>query len=173
MQADDQAVRRAKPDPAEQAALRAHQPVLPHPGSPTYRMIDVDATHLARMKQIIDQVGWPGRDIVGTDGAHAAWLLVQHADRDVTFQQRCLTLMREAVAHGNASDTDLAYLIDRVAVNLGQPQTYGTQFRINADGLVPATPINDPDNLDQRRRGVGLGPYEDYLKDGERQAGFG
>src|ERR1043166_4595077 len=43
------------------------------------RMQAVDAKHTARMKAIIAEHGWPGRSLVGEEGAHAAWLLVQHA----------------------------------------------------------------------------------------------
>jgi hypothetical protein len=41
--------------------------------------------------------------LVGEDGAHAAWLLAQHADRDPAFQRRCLDLLTQAVAGREAS----------------------------------------------------------------------
>ncbi|MFI7610911.1 YciI family protein [Nonomuraea terrae] len=48
--------------------------------------------------------------------AQAAWLLAQHADRDRDFQRRCLPLLRDAVARGQAAARQLAYLVDRVRV---------------------------------------------------------
>jgi hypothetical protein len=51
----------------------------------------VDAKHTARMKEIVTKYGWPGRSLVGDDGAHAAWLLVQHAE--ASFMAECLPLM--------------------------------------------------------------------------------
>lgn len=57
-----------------------------------------DGFHQARLKAIIDRHGWPGKSLVGEDGAQSAWLLVQHADVDLAFQERCLTLMRAAPA---------------------------------------------------------------------------
>jgi hypothetical protein len=39
----------------------------------------VDAENLPWLKNLIHSRGWPGASLVGTDGAHAAWLLVQHA----------------------------------------------------------------------------------------------
>jgi hypothetical protein len=47
----------------------------------------VDAANTARMKRIVAERGWPGRSLVGDDGAQAAWLLVQHADHDPAFQR--------------------------------------------------------------------------------------
>jgi Family of unknown function (DUF6624) len=65
--------------------------------------------------------------MVGGDGAHAAWLLARHADQDPAFQRRCLELLTQAVASGEAAKIELAYLTDRVLAE-GKPQEYGTQF---------------------------------------------
>jgi hypothetical protein len=43
------------------------------------RLRAVDANNTIRMKEIVQAHGWPGRSLVGDDGATAAWLLVQHA----------------------------------------------------------------------------------------------
>lgn len=121
----------------------------------------VDVANTAFMKRVIAEHGWPGFDLAGEDGAHAAWLLVQHADRDPAFQQQCLPLLQDAVASGQASPADAAYLIDRVRVAEGRPQVYGTQYRQSAAGGEPH-PIEDPERLDQLRAEVGLGPHADY-----------
>ena len=63
----------------------------------------IDQKTTARMKEIVDKRGWPGKSLVGTDGAHAAWLLVQHADKDRAFQQKCLGLMQPLAAKGEVS----------------------------------------------------------------------
>jgi hypothetical protein len=72
-----------------------------------------------------------------------------------------LELLRAAVAAGEASATDLAYLEDRVRIFAGRPQLYGTQFLHDDQGLRPE-PIEDPEHLDQRRASVGLGPFAEY-----------
>jgi len=55
-----------------------------------------DADNLPWLKQLVAEHGWPGASMVGTDGAHAAWLLTQHADRDPAFQRECLGLLAAA-----------------------------------------------------------------------------
>ena len=70
-------------------------------------------------------------------------------------------MLRAAVAAGDASARDLAYLEDRVRVHNGQPQLYGTQFIYDKDELKPH-PIEDPEHLDPRRAAVGLGPFAEY-----------
>ena len=49
---------------------------------------DLDRKHRMRLREIIGRHGWPGKSLVGTDGAQAAWLLVQHSDQDRVFQKQ-------------------------------------------------------------------------------------
>jgi uncharacterized protein DUF6624 len=121
----------------------------------------------ARLQEILDEYGWPGFAMVGSDGSTAAWVIAQHADTYLELQQQALELLREAVASGQASPGDLAYLEDRVAVKLGEDQLYGTQITCDA-GLgppVPATPIVDEANVDERRAEVGLPPIAEYYEE--------
>lgn len=120
------------------------------------------AGNLSWLKQVIAEVGWPGISLVGEDGAFAAWLLAQHADRDPAFQRRCLDLMVGAAAGGEASWRDVAYLTDRVLLAEGKPQEYGTQAT-GRDGRYVARDLRDPGGVDERRVRVGLGPLAGYL----------
>jgi hypothetical protein len=116
----------------------------------------VDTEHTARLGEIVSVCGWPTRSEVGADGSSAAWLLAQHADRQPVTQRRFLELLRVAVKAGQASAADLAYLIDRVAVNAGQEQTYGTQFQRADDGTYRPAPVADAQAVDARRAEMGL-----------------
>ena len=124
---------------------------------------EVDRRNTARMKEIVGRHGWPGRRLVGEDGAAAAWLLVQHADRDPEFQVRCLDLMAEAVKKGDASGRNLAYLTDRVLVAQKKPQRYGTQAH-TVDGERVPFPIEDEAQVDERRSALGMGTLAEYMK---------
>jgi type 1 glutamine amidotransferase len=126
------------------------------------RMADVDKKTLSRMKEIVDRYGWPGKTLVGTDGAHAAWLLVQHADTDRAFQERCLKLMK-AAPRGEVDLADIAYLTDRVLVGQKRKQVYGTQL-VGDRGVFKPQPIEDEANVDKRRAQVGLRLLAEYLK---------
>jgi hypothetical protein len=126
----------------------------------------VDRDNARWMTGILDTYGWPGWALVGSDGAFAAWILIQHADLQPELQERGLDLMTAAVAAGDADPSDLAYLIDRVRVAKGQPQVYGTQWGADADGtFTPRTPIEDPERVDIRRAAVGLGTIDAYLEE--------
>ena len=128
--------------------------------------ISVDRENTAWLKALVDRIGWPTSALVGDDGAHAAWLLVQHADHDPKFQERCLPLLREAAERGEGSLVSVAYLTDRVRVKQGLPQLYGTQYDVvvDANGEMQYQPplVEDPAHLDDRRRAVGLPPWREY-----------
>ena len=121
-----------------------------------------DGENLPWLRQVITDVGWPGKSLVGEDGAQAAWLLAQHADSDPAFQRRCLDLLTTAAERGEATIVQQAYLTDRVLLHEGKPQEYGTQA-IARDGRFEPRKLRDPDHVDQRRASVGLGPLAGYL----------
>ena len=120
-------------------------------------MLKTDAAHEQRMREIIAQFGWPGRSLVGAEGSVNAWLLVQHCG--LPFQEQCLPLLEQAVAKGDASAANYAYLLDRVRMFEGKPQVYGTQFM---NGKLYT--LEDPTHVDERRKSVGLGPEAEYEK---------
>jgi hypothetical protein len=122
----------------------------------------VDAETLPWLKQVILEHGWPGSSLAGTDGAGAAWLLVQHADADPAFQRQCLDLMTTAAGQGEASFASLAYLTDRVLLAEGAPQEYGTQATAR-DGRYEPRNLRDPAGVDERRASAGLPPLAEYL----------
>ncbi|MBX3432863.1 MAG: hypothetical protein KF847_06060 [Pirellulales bacterium] len=126
--------------------------------------IDVDNT--AWMKQVIENHGWPTAGLVGKEGAKAAWLLVQHADQDVSFQRQCLDLMT-ALPKESVSQQELAYLTDRVLLAEGKKQRYGTQF-VPVGGKFKLRPTEDEATLDDRRREAGLPPIAEYLRSAEQ-----
>jgi hypothetical protein len=126
------------------------------------RMSGIDEANTRRMRALIGRYGWPGRDLVGEQGATAAWLLVQHADHDPEFQARCLELVREAAQRNAASVENLAYLEDRVRLHQGRPQLYGTQLE-SRSGRLQLQELEDPEHVDERRAALGLGPLADNV----------
>ena len=133
----------------------AHNPIARKLG-------EIDRANTEWMKEIIEKFGWPGKSLVGPQAAHAAWLLVQHADHDPKFQKRCLILIADAVQAGDAAGEDLAYLTDRVRIAEKKEQLYGTQLH-QVNGNLQPLPIEDETNVDKRRREVGLPSLAEYL----------
>lgn len=110
---------------------------------------ELDRKNAQRLKEIIKGIGWPTISKVGVEASWAAWLIAQHADHNPRFQKECLALIEKAFQEKDVHPINLAYLTDRVAKNLGQEQTFGTNRK---------APVRDPEHLDERRRAIGLLP---------------
>ena len=104
------------------------------------------------IRKIVQEHGWPGRSLVGDDGAHAAWLVVQHMDTELDFQRNCLALMQEAFLRGEVGSQEFAYLTDRVRSHEGREQMYGTQ------GLGVRS-AEDEARVNANRASIGLPPW--------------
>ncbi|WP_284332564.1 DUF6624 domain-containing protein [Dyella flagellata] len=148
MAEDDQAVRNISPK------------VLASEGSAALEEVNkVDAGNLAKLRQIVKDHGIPTPHMIGDKGMEAFWMLVQHADHDPLLQQKVLTALFSD-SRGLPLN-EIALLIDRVQINRGEPQTYGTQFHREGGKFAP-DPIRDSSELAARRKSMGLMPIVDY-----------
>lgn len=109
----------------------------------------ISRKHKVKLKKIIKEIGWPTIPKVGKEASCAAWLIVQHADHDVKFQESCLSLMK-SLPEGDVLKKQIAYLTDRIMVNKGKKQIYGTQFYLNKKNVFGPRPIKDLKNIEKR-----------------------
>jgi len=151
----DQTVQRELSD-----RIQTGQPI----GPAKARQDSVFNANLEWMRLVLARYGWPGRRLVGDEGSHGAWLLLQHADRDTALQRTAMQLLETAVRDNDASRRDLAYLTDRVRVAEGRPQVYGTQLQYDNRGCASPKPSEEPAQLDARRASVGLEPVAQYVQ---------
>jgi hypothetical protein len=128
------------------------------------RMAEVHARHARELEAIIDEYGWPGRALVGDDGAHAAWVVLQHAIARPRLMRRGHLLLQEAVSRGEADPAHAAALEDRIRCFEQRPQRYGTQFDWDEHGRMSPLPLEDPARVNAYRREVGLCPLEERLE---------
>lgn len=126
-------------------------------------MRSVDEKNLIEVESILDEYGWPGKDQVG-DECIAIWMVIQHSP--IETQKQALPMLKTAASKGDLNPVNIAMLEDRILVNSGQKQIYGTQFYYSDDEGRKRRilfPIEDIDNIDKRRIAIGLKPLkEDY-----------
>lgn len=127
------------------------------------RQLNTFDRHGEILEELLDKHGFPGIDLVGETGTHHFWLMVQHCDRNVPFQEKVLSLMEKAWQEGNALGKDYAYLTDRVRQNKGQPMLFGTQIEYDSTGTAHARNLASADRVDSLRKSVGLAPLQVYL----------
>ncbi|HEY0654575.1 MAG TPA: DUF6624 domain-containing protein [Chryseosolibacter sp.] len=121
-----------------------------------------DSLNLVAVEVILEKYGWLGAEEIGYDGNSTLFLVIQHSPLEA--QTKYLPMMRDAVANGKAEARSLALLEDRVALRQGKRQLYGSQIswdmKTNEYFVLP---LEDPDNVDQRRAKMGLGTLAEYV----------
>lgn len=134
------------------------------------RMASVHRRNAQRLRRIIESVGWPGSDLVGTDGAEAAWLILQHAISEPDLLRGALPVLKAAAREGRADPAHAAMLEDRIRFFEGRPQRYGTQLDWDAGGNLSPGEVEDPQTLAERRLAVGLQPLAERIEEARHRA---
>lgn len=114
-----------------------------------------------KLLELLDQYGWPTASEVTEYAAAGAALIINHTTYEL--RSKYFPMLEEAFQKGEAQPLRYAKMRDRLLVEEGKEQLYGTQIRM--DGLERAPyPIQDPEQVDKRRADIGLGPLKPYLK---------
>lgn len=126
--------------------------------------VNTDERNRERLKEIIKENGFPAKELVGKEAMKGIFLMIQHSDGDKEWQKSQLPNIERAVKNGDMDGQSYAYLYDRIQINNGKKQLYGTQFAkvdpINK--VVELAETEDLENLDRRRMEVGMMPIEMY-----------
>ena len=125
----------------------------------------VFTTHQKRIEEIFDEFGFVGYDLAGKEGSDNFWVIVQHADHNPEFQKKVLDKMKVQVDKKNATPEYYGYLVDRVHINTGKEQVYGTQFDYNEFGQAFPKNISDTTGINARRISLGLTPMIERMNE--------
>lgn len=122
-----------------------------------------DSINLIKVEKILENYGWLGSDIIGENGNRTLFLVIQHSKLEI--QEKYLPIIKEAVRNGKAKASHAALMEDRVLIERGEKQIYGSQLEMDYKTKnYVLSPMIDPDNVDKRRSEVGLQPISEYLK---------
>jgi hypothetical protein len=151
-----------RPDLRSELLRRAERLAAAHAEHDRQAVSEVEADSAAWLRGVVAEIGWPGRSMVGPDGADAALMLAQHTGHDHVFQRQCLDLLCRAAEAGEAAPAQVAYLTDRILLAEGRQQEYGTELT-GRDGQWLAHRLRDPATVDERRATLSLGPLADHI----------
>lgn len=121
-----------------------------------------DSVHQNNVTAIIDKYGWLGPKEIGDEASFdLAWMFLHF---DLATKEKYFPQMKTAVKEGKAEPSTLAILEDKIALKKGKKQIYGSQvLQDEKTGAYYLAPLEDPENVDKRRKEVGLKPLaEDY-----------
>lgn len=114
-------------------------------------MEQIHQDNAKRLREIIEEIGFPTLSKVGEKASDAAWLIIQHAIGEPDFMKECYRMMEKNTSDINPKSK--AYLYDRIQVFQSRPQKYGTQLII--EGVYP---VEDKKKLNEERIKVNLPP---------------
>jgi hypothetical protein len=124
---------------------------------------ELNKQNLVQIEKIIAEQGYPKRSEVGDHASGVAFTIIQHSNLET--QKKYLPVLTELAKKGEIFKEDWALLLDRVLINEGKKQVYGSQVRENPEtGKAELYPVEDEKNLNKRRAEIDLIPIEDYLK---------
>ena len=115
----------------------------------------------ARLCPILKQYGWPTTSLVGKDGVEAAFHLLRNSVPQMKFD--LLPVIVAAATVGAISRPNFASYVDRIRLDAGLKQLFGTQAT-PMDGFLVLFPIEAEAQVDARRKQFELPPLADYLR---------
>lgn len=119
------------------------------------QLMAVDKRLLDELLTMVPEEGWFLKSVYGEQAAKAAFLIIQHSD--VENWRRFVPILEPLVASGEVDGQSYGLMYDRLAVNEGRPQRYGTQMACK-DGkwVIDRENLEDPENADARRAAMGF-----------------
>jgi len=125
-----------------------------------------DSINTARIMEIMDAQGYPGKSVVGDGYASTAFLVIQHADLEI--QEKYLPLISDAADKEEVPWRSVALLVDRVEMRNERAQIYGSQVSRHPEtNEYYFSEIQNPMKIDSIRNTVGLGPLQGYADNWE------
>jgi hypothetical protein len=133
-------------------------------------MRKVDADNTAWLIGLIAELGWIDSGRFGASAANDAFLIVQHSG-DLRLMLAALPEIERDVSARTLDPQPYALLYDRLQLNLGRKQRYGTQIGRNRQGDLVVLPLEDRERVEEFRKQIGLFPLSAYLDMFRRQSG--
>lgn len=131
-----------------------------------------DSLNQHELELIINKFGYPGKTLVGPNICNVGFDIILHAPQ--TYQEKYLHLIEDASTKNELDKRCYPFLVDRILMNKGKRQIYGTQFKYNNISMkLELYPIEDAKNLNQRRSIYHLPPLKEdvnYINEMEKNS---
>jgi hypothetical protein len=115
----------------------------------------LDERLIGELLPLVPEEGWFLPSVYGERASNAAFLIIQHSN--IEQWRRFVPILEPLALAGEIDGQDYGLMYDRLAVNEGRPQRYGTQMTCKAGKVVlDWENIEDPANVDARRAAMGF-----------------
>ena len=122
-----------------------------------------DKENLLIVTSVLDTYGWLSESVIGKKANRALFLVIQHSNMNI--REKYHHMIDKALTTGSIDSSDFALFQDRFLLDHGKKQIYGTQFRYtNEDNRYELEPLYNPNEVNIRRKQLGLEPIEEDFK---------
>lgn len=121
-----------------------------------------DDENLKALLKMVPPEGWFLKSRYGEKPANAAFHIIQHSD--VAQWKRFVPVLEPLVVTGEVDGQSFGLMYDRLALNEGRPQRYGSQMKCEAGKWVPDR-LEDPARVEEWRKAMGFPQtFAEYLE---------
>lgn len=104
--------------------------------------INNDLENQQKIIEIFEKNGYPGKSLVGSEYMDVGALIIQHSS--LAIKRKFFLTIYNAAIKGELSYSLIPFLIDRILIEEGKKQLFGTQY--NSKGLAP---LENSENIPQ------------------------
>ncbi len=128
-----------------------------------------DQKRTAEMMDLLKVCGTPSAENIGLDGSRAVWVLSIHTDVSTMKKIHKIFQSLYKKGKGGVFYWGIPFLVDRIRVEEGKKQLYGTQYHFDKKNTLRNFPILKPQLVNQRRAEYDLPPIEGELDELNKQ----
>ncbi|WP_299677563.1 DUF6624 domain-containing protein [uncultured Dokdonia sp.] len=131
------------------------------------KMQQQDQYNQEYIKTLFTNCDWP--KALSKEAHTSIYLILQHSDD--ALMRMYYPKVEEMVTLGYLDPDDAATMFDRLQMNAGLPQRYGTQTFENTNNQSAVWPIENLEKISHLRATVGLSDMYDYIKETKDRIG--
>lgn len=125
---------------------------------PFKEIVEVNHENLEIVVSLLENCGMPSMNEVSNQQLGAVWLVLQHSIYP-EYTKKYFPDIEKAVNNGDLKKEQYALMKDKILMNEGKPQIYGSQIK---SGKLYK--LIEPEKVNSRRKEMDMEPIEDYLK---------
>ncbi len=121
--------------------------------------LEVDKRNLNLVESIVENCTLAAIESLGEPIVYRFFIIIQHAPKE--YREKYIPFFKKMATEGLLRQRTVALMIDRMLIDSGKKQLYGTQYEINKrTGKKKLHPVQDIDLADSLRREANMSPLQ-------------
>jgi hypothetical protein len=121
-----------------------------------------DSLNCIIVSSFLDKYGWPNPNLFSNNTNEAIFYVIQHSELNI--QKKYEKVLEKAFKEKQLSPQKYANFKDRLNIEQGDYQIYGTQLKSLINDKLNFHPIYHEKSVNKRRKNVGLNTIQEYAR---------